>query len=221
MNKTQLAIIYSFDHGLNITSDGTVIGVRGKEKKTRVDTRGYIVVKIGYEGISRPICVHHLQAYKKYGMKMFDDKMQVRHLNGDKTDNSFNNISIGSAKENMLDRPPKERLIHSQLANKGRRFDNAQILEIRKLYKKPTSITEIAKLFKADRKTIREIVNFISYKDVLEVDEKLKSDIEDAKEQLSKKSLKDTLKRSAEKKKQIERASKVSVKRANIVFDFK
>ena len=43
----------------------------------------------------------------------------VRHLNGNKIDNSHNNISIGTQSQNMLDRPVEERKKHAMKATKA------------------------------------------------------------------------------------------------------
>jgi len=49
------------------------------------------------------ILVHRFQAYQKYGELLFVDGMVARHLNGNPLDNSWDNIVIGTQKDNMAD----------------------------------------------------------------------------------------------------------------------
>lgn len=49
--------------------------------------------------------VHRLQAFQKYGENLFDSGMEVRHLDGNKENNSYDNIVIGTHSENMRDIP--------------------------------------------------------------------------------------------------------------------
>ena len=49
------------------------------------------------------VFVHRLVGYYKFGEKIFDKNFEIRHLNSNSKDNSFDNIGIGSHSENMLD----------------------------------------------------------------------------------------------------------------------
>lgn len=40
--------------------------------------------------------IHRLQAYQKFGDKIYEDGIVVRYLNGDRYDNSYDNIGIGT-----------------------------------------------------------------------------------------------------------------------------
>lgn len=68
------------------------------------------------EGSPTSVAVHRLQAYQKYGEILFEPRVVVRHLNGDPLDNSYDNIAIGTQRQNLLDRDPEERLTHSRKA---------------------------------------------------------------------------------------------------------
>ena len=81
--------------------------------------RGYPVISIPTGG-SRgryPIKVHRLAAYQKFGDKLFEKGMQVRHLNGNKLDFSFENIELGTGKENCQDIPKEQRVRASKIAH--------------------------------------------------------------------------------------------------------
>jgi len=53
--------------------------------------------------------VHRLQAYQKYGNKLFEEGIMVRHKDGNPLNNSWENILIGTHSQNMMDIPLKIR----------------------------------------------------------------------------------------------------------------
>lgn len=88
--------------------------------------------------------VHRLVAYQKYGNNMFAEGIQVRHLNGDALDNTENNISIGTASENNLDKSADMRLkvaIHA--SSHAKKYDHQEIIT---LHKSGYSYNQISKL---------------------------------------------------------------------------
>lgn len=101
--------------GWSVSEEGFVIKPSGviRECITKVSKRGpdYKVFNVKDEGISRPVHVHKLVAFLKFGSKSF--KLQVRHLNGLSLDNSSGNIGVGTGSENMMDRPAEERRAHA------------------------------------------------------------------------------------------------------------
>jgi hypothetical protein len=81
------------------------------------------------------IATHRLVAYYKFGDKIFDKSLHVRHLNGNPKDNSWNNIAIGTASENMMDKTPEARMKHAlNASSKNRKFDDKTMKEIREYY---------------------------------------------------------------------------------------
>ena len=58
----------------------------------------------------RPCNVHRLQAYQKFGDKIYLKNIHVRHKNNISTDNSFENILIGTPSENAMDNPKEDRV---------------------------------------------------------------------------------------------------------------
>jgi hypothetical protein len=83
--------------------------VQGRWCEGRVLTQGllpngYPVVSLYTSGVGvRRHTVHSLVASAFHGPRPFEGA-QVRHLNGDKTDNRAENLRWGTARENMLDR---------------------------------------------------------------------------------------------------------------------
>ena len=104
---------------------GNVVG-KGKTKKyKRIQTR--------LCGIQKDIFVHKLQAFSKYGREMYKDGIVVRHLDGNPSNNSWNNIAIGSARDNAMDIPKETRIRSGRIASaKTVKYGNVD--EIRKYH---------------------------------------------------------------------------------------
>lgn len=113
MNKKTEAIILANQKGYKVTKDGKVINKYNKQLFTN-NMNGYffLCVRINTEK-SINIAVHRLQAFQKFGEEIFKEKIEVRHLNGNSTDNSYDNIVIGSHYENMMDIPKEKRILNS------------------------------------------------------------------------------------------------------------
>ena len=93
MDKIQIAS----ERGYFVTKDGLVF-FNGKQRKLNLKNKKYqyYCFNIRIDGKPKRIEVHRLQAYQKFGDKIFEKGIVVRHLNGDSTDNSYDNIGIGT-----------------------------------------------------------------------------------------------------------------------------
>ena len=107
MSRTNNALKECKEKGYYVDTDGNVYGSKGCKRLLRVSTTGYYTFsykpKDKRSNISIP--VHRLQAFQKFGDRLFDDGIEVRHLNNNPLDNSFDNIGIGTHIENMQDKP--------------------------------------------------------------------------------------------------------------------
>lgn len=107
-NFSNLAMIAAAERGFTISRDGkTVIGGHGRPLKLQIskNTRGYFVFYIRIGKKNKQIRAHRFQAYHKFGDKIFEKGICVRHMNGIRTDNSWENIEIGTQAENLKDMP--------------------------------------------------------------------------------------------------------------------
>lgn len=93
------------DKGYSFDKEGNLLGPKGKCIAKYANSNGYYVFSIRYKTVRMNLGVHRFQAYLKYGDKIYEKGIVVRHLNGNKFDNSWNNIAIGTAKENTDDIP--------------------------------------------------------------------------------------------------------------------
>lgn len=126
MEKT---LISAYEKGYRVTKDGVPQGIDVIEKSEYVGDTGYLCFSVKNRYGHNYIHTHRLQAYQKFGEKIFDDDIQVRHLNGNKKDNSWSNISIGTQSDNMMDRPKKQRMRQAKYANE--KVSNKEAIEIR------------------------------------------------------------------------------------------
>lgn len=125
MTKTQQCVKSAVASGFRVTRDGKhVFGASGIELKQRLsgrENRQYYTVNVHVPGSKKkkmPVHVHRIVAYLKFGEDVLTS-LCVRHLNDDPLDNSWDNIALGTPKENAMDRSPEDRRRHAQKAGKA------------------------------------------------------------------------------------------------------
>lgn len=65
----------------------------------------YLSVKLSYQGKTVTAYTHHLVLLAFKGQRPFTtERGEIRHLNGDKTDNRLENLAYGTITENAADR---------------------------------------------------------------------------------------------------------------------
>ena len=113
-NKVEILAV---NRGYSVDLDGNAISPKGR----KVGTRGrqpYYYFGMRDGGKILKIYIHRLQAYQKFGNKIYNEEMEIRHLNRNSLDNSFDNIDIGSHSDNMNDVPKEVRMKAASNANK-------------------------------------------------------------------------------------------------------
>jgi hypothetical protein len=116
MNQTQLNIVTAFEAGYRVVG-GKVISPRGNVRRVHKNKAGYFQFGNRINGKVRPIEVHRLVAFEKFGDRIFEAGIQVRHLNSVCTNNFHYNIDIGTPSDNCNDKPKEERLRSGQYAS--------------------------------------------------------------------------------------------------------
>lgn len=123
-------VVKAFNKGYRITETGKIITPTGNSLKERISNTGtgYQVFGMRHYGKVVNVPFHRLQAFQKYGNKLFEEGVVVRHLNGNSMDNSWDNISIGTHQENSLDVEPAIRLANSLHATSFvRKYDKEEV----------------------------------------------------------------------------------------------
>jgi hypothetical protein len=81
-------------------------GMTYKGKDLRLFVSGsYLSVKLAKAGVTRTVYVHELVLLAFVGPRPpMEERCEIRHLDGDKTNNNLSNLKYGTVKENAADR---------------------------------------------------------------------------------------------------------------------
>lgn len=105
------------ERGYRVTKEGELLNPKGKPVGSLHRT-GYHRFGLKVDGRKCVVQTHRLQAYQKYGDAIYSKGIVVRHLNSDKTNNSIDNIAIGTNRDNIMDIPKEQRLASAIKATK-------------------------------------------------------------------------------------------------------
>lgn len=157
ISQSDKAILYANKKGYVINDAGELISPRNKVVAGSLDKDGYRLSGIRVDGKPTHFMFHRLMAYQKFGDKILDKNLQVRHLNGNKLDNSVGNIGIGTASENNMDKPKSVRLRAANIAaSKVRKYDKE---EVRCFYKQHGWSKTMEKFNISSKGTLSYILN--------------------------------------------------------------
>lgn len=123
-------LVEAYEKGYRVDPTGKPIGLRGQLIVAHADKDGYLRFTIKFsDGKCCGILVHRLAAYQKFKDELFRPGIEVRHLNGNKIDNSENNVAIGSHSQNEMDKDPVKRTEASRRA--ARKLSDEQVAQLR------------------------------------------------------------------------------------------
>jgi len=156
MNKEQLA----YEKGYRVTKDGCLIGLR-RRRIGSINNEGYERTTILNNNNKKLyIQTHRLQAYQKYGDKLFQDGIVVRHLNGNALDNSWNNIAIGTQRDNIMDIPKEKRKRDTSKGNKASiKYPKEFVLKLREEYKVIKNYNKLGRKYHMYPTVIWQLIN--------------------------------------------------------------
>jgi hypothetical protein len=122
-----ISILYAIELGYNVDEFGNV-SYKGKKLKLMTMKDNYLFFNIKMYSESKRIKVHRLVAYQKFGKKIFENGIVVRHLDGNPQNNVWSNIEIGTHSDNMMDIPAeirKKKAIHA--ASFLKKYNDAEV----------------------------------------------------------------------------------------------
>lgn len=115
--RTQFIERFAFEQGCRISPCGTIATTGdGKRKTLWPDKNGYLHFTIYGPSGRRPIAAHRLQAFQKYGEGIYEEGLEVRHLDADQGNPSEANIVLGTKSQNAMDKPEATRVRVAGLA---------------------------------------------------------------------------------------------------------
>ena len=117
-------------------------------------SNGYLNVRLTTNGQKKIPSIHGLVAEAFLGPR--PQGLQVRHLDGDKTNNSIHNLAYGTPKENGQDNVrlgvmPKGERVHSSVLTQDQAAKCIELLQ------KKMSATQVARLLKIPKNTVYKI----------------------------------------------------------------
>lgn len=130
--------------------------VVGKILQPGVDRLGYSFVILSMEGIKTQMYIHKLVMQAFVGD--CPDGYEVRHMDGNPSNNNLNNLRYGTHSQNMLDKNK-----HST-GNRGEKHGNAKLTDndvrnIKLLVAEGNTQRKIAELFSIHPSTVSRIIN--------------------------------------------------------------
>jgi hypothetical protein len=158
--------------GYGVRKNGQPFGPSGNiEGWLKLRRRGsedyYRVITVYDDAAKKPrqVYVHHLQAYQKYGTAVVGKV--ARHKNGESQDNRYDNIVLGTVRQNMMDIPSWERLKKAKkAAGAKRRFTSAEVRELRRRWRGGAKVMHLAAEKGVSKGLMSDLLRGRTYKDV-------------------------------------------------------
>lgn len=146
-----------------ITQDGKVFNIKKETEISQCKSRkGYLKVNLYIRGKNKLVFVHRLVANKYIPNP--ENKPQINHKDGNKTNNFYKNLEWCTQKENMH-HAMKNGLRADRKGEKNTfsKFTNKQVLNIRKLYNNGEKIKIIARNHNVSYSAIYFIIKKLSW----------------------------------------------------------
>lgn len=112
-------IVAAKNHGYTTDGQGNIFSPQGRKISTFKNPNGYHTFNVRAKSARGMVYVHRFIAFTLFGSKIFENGMEVRHLNGNSSDNRSSNISFGTSSENKQDIPKEIRIQNASTAGKA------------------------------------------------------------------------------------------------------
>jgi hypothetical protein len=152
-SESNKGVIHCHNQGYRVNDDGSVISSTGRKRKLTIRPSGYAYFYISLKRKTHCIGVHRLIAFQKYGHAMFENGIEVRHLDGNPSNNTPDNIAIGTKSQNAMDKPRQTRVRMALMAS-HKRFPPERWVPIERDIKLGATYLEIHKKYGIDRSTL-------------------------------------------------------------------
>lgn len=136
----------------------------GKEKAVCIGRVGYKVVQRSVNNKTKQKYLHRVLLEAFVGP--CPDGCEALHINGDRTDNRLSNLRWGTRKENVAD-AIRHGTATIGVKNSKAKFDEVQVVSVRRLKQKGVSSKDIAARFSVCAATIDNIIRGKTYAGVM------------------------------------------------------
>ena len=142
----------------NIRRDGVVRILKGKKINPKLSKHGYLFVTLSKNGKLKNMSIHRLVAVAFIDNS--HNKMEVNHKDGNKLNNSVDNLEWMTRKENMLHAKKNKLINYKGDSSPNRKLTVENSKQIRKLYEKGKfTQSEIGKMFNVHQSVISNVIN--------------------------------------------------------------
>lgn len=165
-SKAAKEVMRAVEAGYTMTRDGRLFNPKGKEIIGFFSDKAYRQTRL--KKFTANICFHQIQAYIKFGEAALYKGIEVRHLDGNPENNHWDNIAIGTPKQNANDKPASTRLRAAKIAAKARRkLTDHQVKRIRQMRREGATYALImSELSIKSKSTVSDIINGKLYPEV-------------------------------------------------------
>ena len=166
ISKLRQRCIVAKLRGYKATPEGDVIAPTGtKLVLTRSKKARYRQFTINIDGMPLPVRVHQFVGYLKYGARALGSNVVVRHKDDDPDNNSFENIRIGTQRDNMMDQPRSVRVARARHAARStRKLNPAQMRALLADRAAGATYAQLMAKYKIAKSTVSYVVNGKTYK---------------------------------------------------------
>ena len=121
------AEVSAFDAGYRVSECGNLINPNGKRILGSRTRNGYV----RFCARGKHTFAHRLVAYQKYGINALDPTLCVRHIDGDPSNNSHSNITIGTQSDNMMDQMECVRIQKAIKASRAaQKYNHSEVIRL-------------------------------------------------------------------------------------------
>lgn len=146
--------LYQVSNLGNVKSLGNSFSRKERFLKLSPQSKGYLTVVLQKNATRKMVLVHRLVA--EHFIDNTESKLQVNHINSDKTDNRVENLEWVSYREN-LDHAINNNLTLKGEKNKNSKLKDNDVIEIHSLLQKGTTTKELSEFYKVSYSTIDSI----------------------------------------------------------------
>jgi hypothetical protein len=163
MGNIKEILLVAKEKGYHTDADGNIFSIKKKIALRKTKQNRYQFC-IRFYGERVTIDVHRFIGYLKYGDKIFNDGIEVRHFDNNSLNNAWENILIGTHSENMCDIPKEIRVKRAlNASNYARRFDDNTVKEIINDRNKGLTYLQLCEKYNTSKSTLSYFFNDAQY----------------------------------------------------------